>query len=390
MRKLALYFFVLNLYFLAGCNEKSNINTEKISISVDSLKNHPTSMADIFSSIKLIPLETNTECLINNASKLLVKDDSYYIRDQPEHNVIVFGRNGEFIFSTKTFQGKGPDEYMSLTDFIVNKDGDIEILNPRQLKINTYSIKGEIKQSYSLIKELLPISTFFKIDNDHYLFYCPVKRLPSDNEKYYSTDYVKLYSTQTSKIIDQFINNNKNANYMGGTAQNIFFECGDFVTINHRFPSEYLYYFDKNKLEIDRVCEFDLGENAFKIEDLPSNLTEKEYRNFMPDNRNEHMFILDKIQNNKYLLVYCYTKNQLGVIFYDKQNKTKSLYMNKAGEVNQIPMVDYMDDTYLYYLCEPNVVEYYIDNTLLDPKSKTLLGEIEINDNPVLIKYKMR
>jgi hypothetical protein len=390
MRKVVLYLFVLTLNLLVGCNEKSNIKTLKISMPVDSLKMHPLSMVNIFSSIELIPLETNKGSLIKRSSKLIVHDDLYYVLDNGGHKVVVFGNDGKFMFSTNTFKGKGPGEYLSLTDFIVNKDGDIEILNPRQLKINTYSIKGEIKQSYSLSKELLPISTFFKIDNECYLFYCPVKRPPNDYEKYYSTNYVKLYSTQTSKIIDQFICNNENANYMGVTVLFPFHECGDFVTINHLYSSEYLYYFDKNKLEIDRVCEFDLGENTFKIEDLPSNLTEKEYRRFMPDNRNRYMFILDKIQNNKYLLIYCYTKNQVGVIFYNKQNKTKSLYMNKAGEVNQIPLIDYMDDTYLYYLCEPNVVEYYIDNTLLDPKSKTLLGEIEINDNPVLIKYTMR
>ncbi len=94
---------------------------------------------DVFEHIRFLPLETNDTCLIRWVSQIKLNDSLIFINDYWKRILVFDLSSGKFKRQIGR-TGKGPEEYLEVSDFLINKD-TVEILDYR--KIECYSLQGK-------------------------------------------------------------------------------------------------------------------------------------------------------------------------------------------------------------------------------------------------------
>lgn len=113
--------FLASLFY--ACNSQTtsrNIATcNPVSIRLDIDKKVKTfPLSQIVDSIQYIKLETPNEHTIGEVNKILSFKNQYFISDY-NNSLFCFDRNGKFKYRVAR-QGKGPGEYIKLTDFTID------------------------------------------------------------------------------------------------------------------------------------------------------------------------------------------------------------------------------------------------------------------------------
>ncbi|GAB6011597.1 6-bladed beta-propeller [Viscerimonas tarda] len=132
---------IVLLLAIAGCADKkpsSNIISKEKVIKIPDSMDTLTPQDSLFSSIDIVPLETNDNCLIKEVTSFKIRDSLIYIKSRDE-NLYVFDLTGNFRYKISS-KGQGPGEYIEIRDFLFTKDGNLEILDFK--KIETYTLDG--------------------------------------------------------------------------------------------------------------------------------------------------------------------------------------------------------------------------------------------------------
>ena len=108
---------------MIGCTERKPEVKYPVIDVVNNIGNYQrVYCSDYFSSVELIPLETNKNCMIGQSvHPVLMKDSFIFISAGSGRNFYVFDRNGKFLNSIGTI-GKGPGEYLLASDVFLNQD----------------------------------------------------------------------------------------------------------------------------------------------------------------------------------------------------------------------------------------------------------------------------
>ena len=117
-------------------------NEDVININIDQLNTKRIfSLSSVFKQVKLIPLETNENCLLGTISNVELFDDTLYVLDEFNAKALfVFDLKGKFIRKIGR-RGKGPGEYRRPTSFSIDAvKREIFILNDR--KILVFNLNG--------------------------------------------------------------------------------------------------------------------------------------------------------------------------------------------------------------------------------------------------------
>ncbi len=117
-------------------------------------------LSSLLKEYNLVPLETKSECLISQVSKVVRRDDRLYISSE-EKDLFVFGKTGKFIMKVG-IRGQGPEEYQGVYDFDINNScNSIYILDFKM--IHVYSLEDG---TYLRSIPLSVVANKFKIIND--------------------------------------------------------------------------------------------------------------------------------------------------------------------------------------------------------------------------------
>ena len=140
---IAILLFIV-IQFMQSCNNQKSesYNTFEdvpLVVDLDSVKRDSLQI----SRIRYIPLETSAECLIGNASKVLIRDNKIYVADFHRAKALfVFDLEGKFLFKIARM-GQGPDEYAGFDDFDLQPNGDIHIYSANDGKFLIFNSSGE-------------------------------------------------------------------------------------------------------------------------------------------------------------------------------------------------------------------------------------------------------
>ena len=141
MRSFIFIFFVL--LFFSSCVEQKKVdpyaNESTRIINVPEDYTVSVCSENLFSSVKLLPLETKEECLIGRMDRLVICDSLFIINDTRQR-ILVFDREGAFLRQIGK-RGGGPGEYLEVRDFFINNKNELEVLDFK--KILRYSLTGE-------------------------------------------------------------------------------------------------------------------------------------------------------------------------------------------------------------------------------------------------------
>lgn len=175
------YIIVVLLLFIHYSCVKDNNSSEGIKQIHFSLNKKDNIKVDyLIDSIKYVKLETDSDYLINNVKKIIYHNQNYYILNGKSDAIYVFNREGKLV--SKLFQqGEGPDEYILINDFSIDKkNSTIVVLDIAQKKFLTYN-----KNCKLIDKNEMPyfIRLFITTSSTGYLTYDETEGITSLDRK---------------------------------------------------------------------------------------------------------------------------------------------------------------------------------------------------------------
>lgn len=154
MRNYSILLFAL---LLASCTS-GNTNTAKvetIEIDIPTTETPEAKLSDFASSVETVSLETNDSTLINEPLQIISQEDFIYVADNA--GAYKFDSDGKLLASILR-KGVAPEEYISLTDFAIDSNGDIWILSRNNKALYNYAWNGTLLQKIDLNAWVLRIA----------------------------------------------------------------------------------------------------------------------------------------------------------------------------------------------------------------------------------------
>lgn len=257
--------FIILLLSLSSCvQQKGESNIRCISAPTSTIL-QKVALSDIASDIELIPLETNDNSLINEIRKISYAKDFLYIADGLA--LYKYDSKGCLVYKLER-QGRGPEEYIYISDFQINETGDAWILCRNSSSLYKY------QDSILIDKIALEdwVSNIFLIDEAKMLLY--IGNEATENNKH----QLKLLDLESKCITNYYLPiNDKKSQYLHVQSSNHFvcdFNSSEDVYFFQVF-NDTIYSID-NCGEISSHCYFDI--NGLNI---PTSFFDKEYENIM-------------------------------------------------------------------------------------------------------------
>ena len=359
------------LVFCTGCEQKVREAKYVRHFNLD--KFAKMNLSDFIDSISLVPLATSDSSLIKKVVRLSVVHNRFYINDNMV-KLLVFDRDGKLVSSSEQVHGYGPEEYTGCIDFDVLPNGNIEIYDVLRYKIREYDSTWTVKKVRDFPKALLPVSDVSKISGDLCVFEDDISL------KFYSLERGEIQKT-LSLVIPKGMSavaSNAGVQKMVG---NIYYSS--------RKPENVLYRINIETLDLEPYYLFDFGEKNFEMSDLPIDQDLSFYQNYVMD-RSDKAFVVDKLVTDNWQLCFVIYNRKMCVALYDERTGRPMVYYNQAREKGQLMIPHLCQDNMLYYVCEPQQLEYVIDKGLMSSEDREKMNKISEDDNPVVVCYKLK
>lgn len=204
-------YWLIAFCILAGCtSQKKEEQVQMKTLHVNLQKEpHAALVSKISSIVQIIPLSTDNENLIGEINKIIYENNFIYISDGMA--IYKYSLEGELL-SKLNKRGEGVGEYISITDFQVNTEDMVWILDRNSKSLNKYNWDNELKTIVPLNDR---VNNFYVTHNDAVYLYIGNE---TDNG---NVVRLKCLNLQTKNIIQEYLEiDSKKANYLhvrGGT-----------------------------------------------------------------------------------------------------------------------------------------------------------------------------
>ena len=237
---------------LYSCNRpyQATYTSESINLTTGFIDNKQANLSSLCDSIHYVKLETNDTVLLSKIDK--VKFSKNYIFISDKEKLLMFDGNGKFLRQVSK-RGKGPGEYISISDFDISTDGNmLYILDISLSRVSAFNVKGDFIKMY---KFKYPPSRVVSHANGNILFYYPK---PKSFKYGYS---IAVFNSEFQKIKDIGIQNNKSKYNLTHSSYTIykrndsicFIELCDttmnFVDENNKMGTKYKFHYKNRRLE---------------------------------------------------------------------------------------------------------------------------------------------
>jgi hypothetical protein len=150
-RTFKLIMIIAMIAFVAGCRwrtQEKELLDSKIEVDVASVK-AVFSLSDLVADTEYIFLETGSHFLVGGISKIIHRNNCFYILDGSSLQILVFRETGEFLYSINK-PGRGPGEYLYINAFDVTRSGDVLIFDSMNSKLFVYSEGATRQEEFKL------------------------------------------------------------------------------------------------------------------------------------------------------------------------------------------------------------------------------------------------
>ncbi len=387
---------------LTNCNTRNSDRTNNsetkndfIEINIDELDLKDSVLfSTFFSGVKVIPLETNKNCLIGRIEDIVIENDTLYVLDRLNaKSLFVFDFEGNFIRKIGN-TGKGPGEYVRPQSFTVDtKNNQIHIVDNGN-KILTYTLNGKF------IKEVNPEfenSFISSIKNMNGINYVDHMIYNSEESSFYVSSIDNsgniinqwlpshIYSngfTSLSGTVNQLVKTNNDIKYMRPYMDTIFtIQPGNKI-------KPFMHLSTQNKItknEMDQLNMVDLT-NREEMEKLTSNKYFKGVSNYI---------------ESPELIMFNFNFEYTHTLFYSPNTKeyicTNSRFIDDLARVKYILRFYCSYKNYFVTAVDQNLgfLSTLIDNLNngnVNPinKNQIDLEKLNENSNPVVILYECK
>lgn len=362
------------LFFSCQSGEDKSAESLKM-ISILEKDNDTLPFHSIFSKVEISPLETNASSLINYVGKFSVTNGRCYVLDDRQQALLVF--NSDVGFQYKIQQvGKGPGEYQAITDFNVDlASNKISLLAPQGIIFN-YDTLGVFKSKIKLPKGIIAAHYFEYLDSTTVAVYNHFKDLRI------SICDLKLDTILSKYMQGQTLLTEKEIGYIARQSP-LIRKGGKIYYLN--YTTGQIYILDKKGahalagLGMDMAVSDNVGME--KHPHLKNTFVMRDMHNYTA----QYPFFFNFAMSDKKIFgSYTYKKRRRSFI-YDLDKKTyQPCSKFKEGVY---PLVDFMEGNKAYAIANPEHINYYVNQHVLDKKNYEKLKAIKATSNPILIKY---
>ena len=330
--------------------------------------------------MNVIKLEQTKNSLVGEIIKLEFFNDYIFVQDESFQGLLIFDIEGNFV---KTFnkQGKGPGEYMSFRDFIIDTENNtIEVFDKPNNKILVYDVSDfGFKGSFSV-----PVEFVFRFIKNKSVYYFQTNGMQNKiNDKYTNSDII-AFNTRTLELTPLFDRDTPSSNQFLEFSNVFYKNDDDEIFVSLAWEQTVYHVYDNHIYPVIIINPGDRG--------VPKSILEGS-----PDDKLN--FIFSGAGKNKIggfrLLFY---QDNCIILAYGMGNSTKQLlFFSFQGGVNSFATNMIVNDLSTVKL--PDIDVFKVSNNEIisviypfDIENKQILDNLNLskNDNPSIIKYKLK
>ena len=345
-------------------------------IFIDAKKVEQINLNEIFTKVKIIPLQSGDSSLISEIRNVTYWKDEFYILDTNQKSILVFNTLGRF--SRKLHKvGKGPGEYLEIADFAINPyNNNIELVDGRSLY--SYDKNGNFENKERIINDEFRSANEFEIINDNIIFF--LQHPNSNISVFYSRKdkkiikTLKIYNDWVKKALpftadDRLYRYGGDINYLEGFSNKVY------KIVENGYVLKYEWDFGKYNFEYENPALEDKIRSTKPIDFLKNyKLNTKDYITLFRNN----------IENNKFILTDFLFKSNPGSLLYNKINGNYFLFTGSLSNLLYYSIIAFCGDENLVIFIDPVRLKELPKDWFSVPNQK-LIDEVNISDNPVLI-----
>ena len=382
--------FLMLVAFFAFMSISAQNKAEKNLPEVDVTQSKPFEQMLVSekATVEYIPLETTSEFLLDGAAGMRINMTEHYIVtvNYTEGRVFVFNRRGKALH-TFCHKGEGPEEYVYPGAVRVDdKAKEIFVIDPRK-KVHVYSLDGKYKRSLN-VPDGINMGAMFNYDDKWMIGYDNFN-LDRKGEKVSEQPFF-LFSKKDGKIspipltiknrIGTSIYAEKDGKKMVFTMKNIapIVKNGSEVVLSD-LGSDVVYLYKKGKViplvkrnpgTMDYNPRSAMGV-VMKLGDVIwLREVKKELKGLRPDIN---------------MLTYDLSSNKLSnLVLMDDVSYTSSISITTRNEQMELP------ENCTLTSVQPHKLKEWNGKGMLKGQLKELAEELQEDDNPVLILYKLK
>jgi len=324
--------FLTFLFFLSCANDKKAIVVQYRSSSGMELLT-----SALFDSIEVIAFHGEGMPLFGTDVNVAVKNNRYYIADRQLGKILLFDITGKYLNSVGEM-GRGPNEYLALSDMIIEENGDISVYSCPEGVLRTFDSQGALLESVTFPHRS---GHFNRVHGTYYHYYGDGSGLP-----------YQLYITNNlNQPIDSCLTSSMVLN-MDDAPFSIF----DNVLLLCTYYDGEVYRFKDGKM--DRAYSFDFGPYKVPIEYFQFGDMFEAFDYIVPKTiAVKHRFF----ENQKYAILHASVGNieqKWNRFIYGLLEKTTMVwdwyYLKNDDFMFQLK---YMDDSNIYFLTYPELIK---------------------------------
>jgi len=391
LRSYSLFSLILILIIgLSACNQNSSkpSNSEYITINIDDREISDIMISDMFSEFELIRLETDT-VPIGQIRKLKIFNDKIYILDRS--GLFIFSGTGEILYLIYK-KGKGPEEYLSISDFTVDSDENLYISDHSGKKIVRYNSKGEYEDKW----DLGYYNSGIMLYDDIYYLFPGFSNMEGEGGKHMVLGYNNWKAREPALTylnidsnIAMYMHFVEIANFRTDN-ENLLLGTSGFDTIysitKESFKPSYIFNYLNGK-----IPRSELNKEFADVREFSEFREEKDYCHYA-------FYYLD---SPDMLFTNFFKGNKIYTNVYDKAaNSNRStdgfvddvFLSNSKQSVFEFYPLAYSDSWY-YFIYQPYKIIEYLDKNGYDKidlskVSREFLESTDEDDNPIIMKLK--
>ena len=367
--KIILYVFLI--VCTISCNSVAEKEEATVSIDLDNIST--PSYYDYFSRMELIPLETNDSSLISSVSKIVHRNNRYYILDKEMDRIVVFDDQGNFL-NLINKKGNGPGEYTGLSDFCFNDfTNELNLLVPMGGIYRYDTLGNEFKGKIPLPDNVPAAHNLVPMEKGVYLLFSESK----DGKK------MLVYDTERDEVIIEMYDIPKFIlfNTIYHHSYSPYYLLNEQIHFVQGYNGD-VFTIDKNGMKLK--YHWDFGEQNFSIEGLP----ERDIRYYMKYMRTTGARYANAFnmfgENSRYYVANFLYNHKSHTLIYDKQQKVPIVF-TKFKEGNACLPI-FLDEEAMYSFFNPALPTVSLHIGQVDANVTKQVEQISPESNPVIIK----
>lgn len=377
MKKGIIYIFVAILCLVSACNTSDTKQSATYQIKTQTGADY----RKVISKIEIIPLDTNSLAYMSELHRCHIYDNHILFHDKNDI-LYLFDKNGKFISNSRNRFGEGPEDYSLCFSASYNEYSHlIEVLTPTGMI--TYDSLFNYMQTlpYTFPErdngdKIINSDYLYDVSDSHHLIF--PKGFSSTSNK------ILLYDSQRQQFMNEI---EYSIEEEGITMQEEYISNSNFVAFPYMNNS--FYEIDYNKFKLSKLFTISFGDKGLTAQDiknLPKNVDDR--RRYLAHECTKYI-PTRTILSGKYLFSLIKEGPLLSdfqILIFNLENE-KTVWLDMQYDNMQFPIIEKFEGNIMYGIITDGEVSKYVDASLLDDKSKSIVKELTEDSNYSIIKY---